>query len=203
MTPLSSVQVRHVHRGNRLNSKHLLWEHWHCWLFLLQASRCTVRIKYLQLISRDIGCSVSHRVSDPFEFTLPLSGAQYSVTRRGVLYQNIDTVVYLIFAASFSLYGKNQRLATYIMWYWMFSFAWSHRTFSNSARTECAYNSVSSRRGVLYQKLLILIFFHFVTCKRMNSLRHVFLLLFSKPNTAFRMFSSLRSAFIWVETPWI
>ena len=34
-------------RGNRLDSKDLLWENWHCWYFLLQPSRCTVRIKDL------------------------------------------------------------------------------------------------------------------------------------------------------------
>ena len=34
-------------RGNRLDSKDLLWENWHCWFFLVQPSRCTVRIKDL------------------------------------------------------------------------------------------------------------------------------------------------------------
>ena len=43
----STVQLRHEQRGNRLDSKDLLWENWHCWYFLLQPSRCTVRIKDL------------------------------------------------------------------------------------------------------------------------------------------------------------
>ena len=107
-------------------------------------------------ILTDIGCSVSHRVSEPFEFPLPLSGAQYSVTRRGVLYQNIDTVVYLIFAASFSLCGKNQIL--------MYSlhpvildvqFRLESPDLFQIPLALCAHNSVSSRRGVLHHKLLI------------------------------------------------